>query len=101
MKPLFEGANSKGQPIMVDLNDVRLNPAGTNMTVATYPDVEVNRGNTKPIYEGYKSLKLLPADKETVQDLFNLKVAEQAAAKKAKEKKVSNCKKNTARKISA
>lgn len=99
MKPLIEGENSSGLKIQIDLNDVVLNPAGSNMTIATYPDKELDRGNRKPIYENYKSVRLTPADKKTVDDLFNLKVAEQASLKKIKQTQISRCKKNTQRQI--
>lgn len=101
MKPLINAENSRGEKIMVDLNDVSLNAAGTNMSVATYPEKELNRGNRKPVYEGYKSLKLLPNDKKTVEELFKLKLAEKEAKRKQRELEVKREKKNTHRKISA
>lgn len=102
MKPLIEGTNSAGNEVMIDLNDVKLNPAGTNMTVATYPEKEVDRGNTKPVYENYKSLRVpIPDDRKAIEDLFNLKVKEQAATKKQRELQISQGKKQTQRQILA
>lgn len=99
MKPLIEAENSAGEKIMVDLNDVVLNPAGTNMTVATYPEKNLNVGNKKPVYENYKSLRLLPHDRETVEEVFKLKVAIRAANKRNKETSLRKTKK-TKKKVS-
>ncbi len=101
MKPLIEAENSRGDKIMVDPNEVILNAAGTNMSIATYPDRELNRGNRKPIYESYKTIRFNPLDKEGIDTLFNLKVSEQEAAKKRRDLGISLSKKNTPRQILA
>ena len=86
MRAMLEGENSRGEEILVDLNYVWVNPAMTNMRVATYPKRNMNVGNKNPVYEAYKSLRLLPSDKEEIEEVFKLEVARRMRNKKQSEK---------------
>jgi hypothetical protein len=67
--------------IAIDPNNVVINKAGTNMTVATYPTSELNRGNTKPVFEPFRELTLGPNNRAKLEEIFK---AEQAKLKKTK-----------------
>ena len=86
MRKFIEGTDENGKEISIDPNDVVLNAAATNMSVATYPEKELDRGNKKPIYESYKKLKVLPADRQILEDIFKQEViAREQAGKKQQE----------------
>ncbi len=59
-----------GSRITIDPGDVAINAAGTNMTVATYPDKNLDRGDRRPVYENFRELELGPTNKEKLEAIF-------------------------------
>lgn len=64
-----------GSEITVDPNDVVMNAAGTNMTVATYPEKELNRGNKKPTFAGFRTLNVSPENLKKLEGIFLIEAA--------------------------
>ena len=67
--------------IAIDPNNVVINKAGTNMTIATYPKIELDRGNKQPVYKPFRELTLGPGNRAKLEEIFK---AEQAKLKKNK-----------------
>ena len=65
-----------GSKITIDPNDVVINSAGTNMTIATYPTNRLNVGDKRPVYEPFRELQLGPGNKKKLEVLFKEKQAE-------------------------
>ncbi len=84
MKSFLNATNSCGEEIFVDPNDVKVNPARTNMTVACYHEKDLDMGNREPKYENYHHIRFDPKDKEEMEKIFKLKAAE----KKPKKRKI-------------
>jgi hypothetical protein len=99
MKQFINATNSTGQEIMVDPNDVRMNPAGTNMCVACYAEKALDRGDRRPQYINFHHLKFDPRDKKEMEKIFQQKAAEIAAAKKNEKTSIRRAKKEAVRKI--
>ncbi len=99
MKQFLNATNSTGQEIMVDPNDVKLNAAGTNMSVACYPEKNLNRGDKRPEYINFHHLKFDPDDKEEMEKIFKEKAADIAAKNKANKLAMRRAKKATTRNI--
>jgi len=73
-----------GSRITIDPGNVIINAAGTNMTVATYPDKKLNVGDKRPVYENFRELELGLRNKEKLESIF--KVEQQKL--KTKNKKI-------------
>ncbi len=73
-----------GNEIMVDPNDVVLNAAGTNMTVATYSEKSFNVGNRRPSYQSIRSINFLPENEEIMKTILNQEIVKQKKQKKQK-----------------
>lgn len=99
MKQFLNATNSTGQEIMVDPNNVKMNAAGTNMSVACYPEKDLDRGDKRPKYVNFHHLKFDPDDKEKMEKIFKEKAAQQAARVKAEESAMRRAKKATTRNI--
>jgi len=65
-----------GSRITIDPGNVIINAAGTNMTVATYPDKKLNLGDKRPVYENFRELELGTRNKEKLEVIFKEKQAE-------------------------
>lgn len=86
MKPFIIATDNVGNEISVDPNVVRINDAGTNMTVATYPEKELNRGNTQPIFADYRHLLVEKEDRAILENIFELEKAKQHGEEKSGQK---------------
>jgi len=86
MKPFLSATDNVGNEISVDPNDVRINDAGTNMTVATYPEKELDRGNTQPVFIDYCHLYMEKEDRAILKNIFKLKKAKQHGEEKSGQK---------------
>lgn len=95
---MYSYSPKNGSEIAIDPNNVRINAAGTNMTVATYPAKEIDRGNTRPVYEPYRELTLGPGNRAKLEEIFKLeqkklkktkKSLKEAARKEKKNKQVA------------
>lgn len=93
MKQYLNATDCAGQEITVDPNDVRMNPAGTNMQVACYPEKNLDRGDRRPEYVNFHHLKFDPDDRAEMEKLFKEKAAEHAAKIKPEKKALRKAKK--------
>ncbi|MFZ4632155.1 MAG: hypothetical protein ACOYL8_03045 [Patescibacteria group bacterium] len=100
MKPFIEATDANGREVMIDPNQVKLNAANTNMLVAVYPEKELNRGNQKPIFVNFRFLKVLPEDRQKLEDIFKLEVASKGKETKTKEELFRKHRKNKSTAIS-
>lgn len=82
MKQFLNATDSTGQDIMVDPNDVKMNPAGTNMSVACYLDKSLDRGDKRPHYINFHHLKFDPDDRAEMEKIFKEKSAKIMAEEK-------------------
>ena len=64
-----------GDEVSIDPSDIRVNAALTNMTVATYPEKELDRGNRKPIFENFRDLNLGEDNKKKLETVFKKEIA--------------------------
>jgi hypothetical protein len=99
MKKSYEATDAAGQEILVDANDVKLNPAGTNMKIACYFKKSLDAGDRRPDYINFHHLKLDPDDRAEIEKIFQQKSAELAAKIKADKLTIRRAKKSTPRKI--
>lgn len=76
-----------GSRITIDPGNVIINAAGTNMTVATYPDKNLNRGDRRPVYENFRELELGDRNKEKLESIF--KAEQQKLKMKTKKTKTA------------
>lgn len=93
MKSFLNATNSAGQEIMVDPNDTKINAAGTNMTVACYPEKSLDRGDHRPEYINFHHLKFDPDDRTEMEKLFKEKSAQILAKMKPQKKALRKAKK--------
>lgn len=93
MKQYLNATDSVGQEITVDPNDVKMNPAGTNMQVACYPEKDLNRGDRRPKYINFHHLKFDPDDRAEIEKLFKEKSAQISAKIKPEKKALRKAKK--------
>ena len=64
-----------GSEITIDPNDIVLNAAATNMTVAVYSENELNRGNRKPTFAGFRTLNVSPENLKKLEGIFQIEAA--------------------------
>lgn len=93
MKQYLNATDSVGQEITVDPNDVKMNPAGTNMQVACYPEKDLDRGDRRPKYINFHHLKFDPDDRAEMEKLFKEKSAQISAKIKPEKKALRKAKK--------
>ena len=93
MKQYLNATDCARQEITVHPNDVRMNPAGTNMQVACYPEKNLDRGDRRPEYVNFHHLKFDPDDRAEMEKLFKEKAAEHAAKIKPEKKALRKAKK--------
>ncbi len=74
----WEGATE----IMVDPSSVRINAAGTNMTVATYNEERFNRGDKRPEFKTFRSIAFKKSDRAKMEEIF--KTEQKKLKKKSK-----------------
>lgn len=86
MKRFIIATDETGNEISINPNEVRLNKAGTNMTVATYPEKELDRGNTQPVFVDYRRLKVEKDDRAILENIFELEKAKKHSMKKSGQK---------------
>lgn len=82
MSNLFMNAWDGAAEIMVDPSKVQINAAGTNMTVATYNEERLNRGDKRPEYKNFHSLTFNKKDLAKMEGIF--KDEQQKLKKKSK-----------------
>ena len=102
MKPFIIGKDiTTGRELSVDPNHVRINEAGTNMTVATYSEKDWDRGNTKSVYMNYTHLHFSEEDRNILVDIFKAEKVKKEEKRKKRQKKLKKSKKNAALKAVA
>ncbi len=93
MQNFLSGFKNGGE-VSIDPSDIRVNAALTNMTVATYPEKELNQGNRKPIFENFRDLNLGEENKKKLEAVFKKEIARLKKNKKATEAAARAQKKN-------
>lgn len=102
MKPFIIGKDiTTGRELSVDPNHVRINEAGTNMTVATYSEKDWDRGSTKPVYLNYAHLHFSEEDRNILINIFKAEKVKKEEKRKKRQKKLKKSKKNAALKAVA
>ncbi len=64
-----------GSEITVDPNNVVVNAAGTNMTVATYPEKQLTHGNKQPVFELFRTLEVGEKNQKKLESIFQIEAA--------------------------
>ena len=84
-----------GNAITVDPNRVILNPAATNMKVATYSIKPTNGKKPKPKFINFNLLRFVdPKEKLILDEIFKLEKSQRDGVKKTKDKNFRECRKN-------